>query len=144
MTFINDLNEPVNLVPDATDAAKAARAKAEKDQNDRNEFQTAEAIAELTYESERTWEKIIGDPPRPAWDELAADRQKQRIDDVVWMLSHASASVAQQHDAWRARKMSQPVPSTVSANAADQFDNLSWAQQRKAWIARHLAHAIVG
>lgn len=135
MTFVNDLGQPVNLTPAPADTKYARDAK------ERDELMTAETIAELAYECERRWEKIIGDAPRPDWDELDEARKLQLIAGVVWMLSHSSASLAQQHDHWRAQT---GKGDTSSEGNALPYDDIPWAQQIKARLWRHLCHAIVG
>jgi hypothetical protein len=107
-------------------------------------------IARIGWAAHREWERIIGEQPKPEWDDLPQERRNELHDSVVWILNHSASSIAQQHNAWRAvratggwtdgeRDMVQKtLPNMVP------FDELPWSQQRKAWLWRHIVHAMVG
>ena len=105
-------------------------------------FMSVDNIARIGWATHREWEKIIGEQPKPEWNDLPQERRNELHDSVAWILNHSAASIAQQHDAWRAVRTTKP--SSDEHQNMVPFDELPWSQQRKAWLWRHIVHAIVG
>lgn len=129
--FVNDQGEPVTFVgPTVVDAL-----------DDKDACQRLEVVAILCWDSHQAWERIIserdGDEP---WETLSDAQRKEIADSVLWLTQHPTASVAAQHDAWRARKMLHD-PSHPNLKP---FDELPFSQQVKARLWRHVLLAIMG
>jgi len=113
--------------------------------DDKDKFQTLENICEVGWQAHIAWERIIGDDDESdetgrEWSELTDGRRHHIYNMVRWMAEHPTASVAAQHDAWRA---------SIAANEPDHpnlvpFDELPFAQQVKARLWRHIIFAVLG
>jgi hypothetical protein len=106
--------------------------------NDRDLYATVDTVAELGWECHRAWEKIIGEAPRPAWDDLSEFAKDRLRASVKWLAQHPTSSVSAQHDAWRADNFDTGNPNLVP------FDELPYPQQMKARLWRYIIFALMG
>jgi hypothetical protein len=108
--------------------------------DERELYQTIDVIAQLGWETHRTWEHIIGDPPRLPWDELSPAAQEEIKIGVKYIIEHPTVPVHAQHDHWRAAMAAagHDHPNMV------EWSELSYSQQMKARLWRHIVHAVIG
>ena len=115
------------------------------------ELRTLENLAELAYETCASWSLIAGDNPGPHWEQLDETQKQGIIDGVRFVVEKPFTSIADQHDNWRAWMAgrgwthgdTKTEPAKTHPNMVP-FDELPWAQQRKANLFRHVIHAIIG
>ncbi len=61
---------------------------------------TPTAIAEITHETIRAYDKSRGTEIEPHWDDLPEGKQSGKIRGVGYVLSHPNTSPAENHMAW--------------------------------------------
>ncbi len=144
MPFLNDRGEQVDLVADAP-------APIGENNSSRDDLVTIENIAQLGWQAHREWESIIGEPVKVEWEDLSEAWQRNVCDGVRYILEHPAAPVSAQHDHWRARMAMDGWTYGETKNGAAmqhpnmvEFDRLSFPQQMKARLWRHIVHAVVG
>lgn len=114
-----------------------AQAEAEE----RAELQSLDVICAIGDAAVRALEEVLGEQPAIPYLEAPKDRQAEIEAGVQFILDRPSSSLADQHDAWRARnvhRLDKDDPRLV------KFYYLPFGQQLKARIWRHIVHAIVG
>ncbi len=72
MPFVNNRGEQVDLVPPDT-------VPIDENNLSRDDLVTVENIAQLCWESHLTWERILGEPPRPSWCALAERPKEEQV-----------------------------------------------------------------
>jgi hypothetical protein len=106
-----------------------------------------ERVAEVVHEANRTWDKVRGVPPGPAWEQADDWQREAAMKDVRLTLAGAPAS--QLHEAWRQRKLAQGwKPGAVKDRQAKTdpmlvpFTDLSREDQRTPALAAAITQAL--
>ena len=128
-------------MPDGT--VTMAEQPAANEADERAELQSLDVICAIGDAAIRQLEEILGFPEQPSLPYLEAPKERQEEIEagVRFILDKPSSSLAQQHDAWRARnvhRLDKDDPRLV------KFDQLPFGMQLKARLWRHIVHAIVG
>ena len=130
-----------DIAPDVTAAELGVNAEPS---DDRATYQTIDVVAEMAWETHRSWEKIIGEPEKTPWEFLPPGEKSKVISSVTWLIDHPTSSVAAQHDAWRAQRMGSSIGDDFHPNMALNFDDLPFSQKMKARLWRHILFAVLG
>jgi hypothetical protein len=105
------------------------------------DYRSLDVIAELGWQAHIAWERIIGEQPKPDYNNLSNEHKDAVCRGVQWIVEHPTSSIATQHDAWRSRMASGGIddhPNMVP------FDELPFSQQMKARLWRHVVFAVLG
>ena len=137
MAFLNNRGELVNLAPATPEAAAAAQEAAEE----KAELQSLDVICAIGDAAIRQLEELLGEQPSTPYLEAPKERQAEIEAGVKFILDKSASSLANQHDAWRARNVGRLEPDDPRLV---KFDELPFGMQLKARLWWHICHAIVG
>ena len=115
--------------------------------DDRATYQTIDVVAEMAWETHRSWERIIGENVKTHWEMLPPGDKAKVIASVTWLIDHPTSSLIAQHDAWRALRMGRIGTEIVDDDSHPNmvpFDELPFSQQMKARLWRHIIFAVLG
>lgn len=119
-------------------AAKTAEYREEE----RAHYQDAELIARVGHAAIQALEEFdVGQSALPRWDQLPPETRQELVAGVQYIFDHPNAPVSAQHDAWLARNAHRLAPDDPRRKA---YADLTYGQQLKAALWRHICHAFAG